>query len=163
MRGYCRLLFKNSTDAAYQLQHPTKLQMMCCAANVYSILPDSGWKRASVWIMLIHNISAFTLHTNPLLYMWERLIRTHHHPWYIRLPSRIPVCKPLPPPPPPASCISFFCFVLAFRVPFVCIAAAAFSIQTGFSLPCMQYAFWELGCVCVTCACWMECVQLCFY
>lgn len=72
-----------------------QVDTLCCAANVYSILPDSGWKHASVWIMLIHNISAFTLHTNPLLYMWERLIRTHHHPWYIRLPSRIPVCKPL--------------------------------------------------------------------
>ena len=89
------LLFTLPTDAALQLQHLTKINTLCCAANVYSILPDSGWKRASVWVMLIHNISAFTLHTNPLLYMWERLIRTHHHPWYIRLPSRIPVCKPL--------------------------------------------------------------------
>lgn len=65
------------------------------AANVYSILPDSGWKSFSVYIMLIHNISAFTLHTNPLLYMWERLIKTHHSPWYIKLPSRLPICEPL--------------------------------------------------------------------
>lgn len=96
------LLFRNPTDAAHQLQQATKVDALCRAANVYSILPDSGWKRASVWIMLIHNVSAFTLHTNPLLYMWERLIRTHHHPWYIRLPSRIPVCKPLLFSSPPA-------------------------------------------------------------
>ena len=68
------------------------LTCLAPAANVYSILPKSGWKVVSVWIMLIHNISAFTLHTNPLLYMWERIIHRPYVP-YIKLPSRIPVCK----------------------------------------------------------------------
>lgn len=156
------LLFRNPTDAAHQLQQATKVDALCRAANVYSILPDSGWKRASVWIMLIHNISAFTLHTNPLLYMWERLIRTHHHPWYIRLPSRIPVCKPLlfSSPPP---CVSIFCFVLAFRVPFICMAASAFSTQTGLLVMHALYHL-EIGLYrCATCACWMECVWHCLH
>ena len=73
------------------------------AANVYAVLPNSGWKSFSVWIMLFHNIGAFTLHTNPLLYMWEKGIRVHHRPWWIRIPSRLPVCDylfNLPPPLP---------------------------------------------------------------
>ncbi len=32
------------------------------SGNIYSILPPSGWRTASVYIMLIHNIAAFTLH-----------------------------------------------------------------------------------------------------
>lgn len=78
---------------------------------MYSVLPNSGWKSFSV---LIHNISAFTLHANPLLYMWERLIHTHHRTWYIRLPSRLLVCKSASnlyvyrcPPPPHASLSPF--------------------------------------------------------
>lgn len=39
------------------------------AANIYAILPDSGWKKASVWLMYIHNMTAFTIHFNPFLYM----------------------------------------------------------------------------------------------
>ena len=38
------------------------------AANVYSILPSSGFKTVSVYMMLIHNISAMTLHTNVSLF-----------------------------------------------------------------------------------------------
>ncbi|KAL0034831.1 hypothetical protein WJX77_008984 [Trebouxia sp. C0004] len=98
-------------------------------ANVYSILPDSGWKRASVWIMLIHNISAFTLHTNPLLYMWERLIHTHHHPWYIRLPSRIPVLAVI--------------WLLALALPFYGTVNSLFNVLTtgftAFILPCAAF------------------------
>jgi hypothetical protein len=34
---------------------------------------------------------AFALYCTPLLYMWEKLIGTHTKPWYMRLPSRLPV------------------------------------------------------------------------
>lgn len=31
--------------------------------------------------------------TVPLMFMWEKLIRVHSQPWYIRLPLRLPVCE----------------------------------------------------------------------
>lgn len=43
--------------------------LLSTAANIYAALPNTGWKTASVYLMLIHNITAFTLHFNPLLYM----------------------------------------------------------------------------------------------
>ena len=60
------------------------------AANVYSILPATKWREASVYIMLVHNIAAFTLHVQPLMFIWERIIHTQKLPYYFRLPSRIP-------------------------------------------------------------------------
>ncbi|KAK9817815.1 hypothetical protein WJX72_002659 [[Myrmecia] bisecta] len=59
--------------------------------NIYSILPASHWKTASVYLMLIHNIAAFTVHTAPLMYIWERFVGTHTSRNLIRLPSRTPV------------------------------------------------------------------------
>ena len=57
---------------------------------MYSILPASKWKEASVYLMLIHNAAAFTLHVQPLMFIWERIIHTQKLPFYLRLPSRLP-------------------------------------------------------------------------
>lgn len=46
------------------------------AANIYAVLPNSSWKTASVYLMLIHNITAFTLHFNPLLYMYAFVLNS---------------------------------------------------------------------------------------
>ncbi|KAK9909400.1 hypothetical protein WJX75_001727 [Coccomyxa subellipsoidea] len=59
--------------------------------NIYSVLPHSIWKIISVWLMNIHQLVAFSLYVVPLLFMWEKLIRVHSKPWYIRLPLRLPV------------------------------------------------------------------------
>ncbi|KAK9816803.1 hypothetical protein WJX72_005264 [[Myrmecia] bisecta] len=98
-------------------------------ANVYSILPNSGWKTASVWLMLIHNIGAFTLHTNPLCYMWEKLIGTHHSSLWIKLPSRIPVLLAI--------------WLVALALPFYGTMNSLFNaFTTGFNafvLPCLAF------------------------
>jgi hypothetical protein len=47
--------------------------------------------KVSVGLMVVHQWVAFALYCTPLLYMWEKLIGTHTKPWYIRLPSRLPV------------------------------------------------------------------------
>ncbi|KAK9795944.1 hypothetical protein WJX73_010704 [Symbiochloris irregularis] len=104
-------------------------QEILTQANVYAVLPNSGWKSVSVYLMLFHNISAFTLHTNPLLYMWERLIRTHHRAWYIRIPSRLPVLAAI--------------WVLALAIPFYGTINSLFDAfcnsLTAFFLPCLAF------------------------
>ncbi|KAK9868838.1 hypothetical protein WJX84_001337 [Apatococcus fuscideae] len=59
--------------------------------NVFGILPRSSTKVAAVWLMIVHQFIAFSLYVLPLLFMWEKLIRTHTKAWYIRLPSRLPI------------------------------------------------------------------------
>ncbi|KAK9813484.1 hypothetical protein WJX73_001640 [Symbiochloris irregularis] len=104
-------------------------QAILAQANVYAVLPNSGFKSFSVYIMLFHNIAAFTLHTNPLLYMWEKLIRTHHTPWYIRIPSRTPVLAVI--------------WVLSLAIPFYGTINSLFSALcvglTAFFLPTLAF------------------------
>lgn len=61
------------------------------ADNVFGVLPVTTAVKASVWLMVIHQWVAFALYCTPLLYMWEKLIGTHTRPWFIRLPSRLPI------------------------------------------------------------------------
>lgn len=35
--------------------------ILCCADNVYGVLPRTGWMEASIIIMLIHQIIAYAL------------------------------------------------------------------------------------------------------
>lgn len=58
---------------------------------MYGVLPISMAVKVSVGLMVVHQWVAFALYCTPLLYMWEKLIGTHTKPWYIRLPSRLPV------------------------------------------------------------------------
>lgn len=98
-------------------------------SNIYASLPDSGWKKASIYMMYIHNMTAFTLHFNPFLYMWERMIFTHNKPWYIRIPSRIPVL--------------LFLWLIALLIPFYGTINSLFSAisngMTGYVLPCLAF------------------------
>ncbi|KAK9810983.1 hypothetical protein WJX73_003275 [Symbiochloris irregularis] len=57
-------------------------------SNVYAILPNNGWRSFSVYIMLIHNIAAFTLHVLPLMFLWERMLGVHEKSNWVRLPLR---------------------------------------------------------------------------
>ena len=72
------------------------LRHYTCAFNLSplflpSLLCSGRAKVASVALMIIHQLAAFAYYVTPVMYMWERLIRTHNQPWYIRLPSRLPV------------------------------------------------------------------------
>lgn len=62
--------------------------------------------------MIIHQAFAYAMFIMPVHHMWEKLIKTHDKPYWIRLPSRLPVgmlmfpsrtprpcCAPLPHPP----------------------------------------------------------------
>lgn len=98
-------------------------------SNVYNILPNSNWKTASVYMMLIHNCAAFTVHTLAMFYMWEKLIGTHTKPLWIRLPSRIP--------------LGLAVWLVALAIPFYGTINSLFSALTtpagGYIMPCLAY------------------------
>ncbi|KAK9918010.1 hypothetical protein WJX75_000512 [Coccomyxa subellipsoidea] len=104
-------------------------------ANIYSILPPSGWRTASVYIMLIHNIAAFTLHVQPLMFLWERFVHTQGLPYYFRLPSRLPMVGVI--------------FLLALAIPFYGVLNSLSSALTdpslAYFLPCLAFTlfYWK--------------------
>ena len=65
----------------------------CPASNVYGVVPVSGARDVSIVLMIIHQFVAYALYVTPVFFMWERLVRTHQKPLWIRLPSRLPVCE----------------------------------------------------------------------
>ena len=67
------------------------------AWNVYDLLPASTVRSVSIVLMIIHQCFAYAMFIMPVHHMWEKLIRTHAKPYWIRLPSRLPVGKPQPP------------------------------------------------------------------
>ncbi|KAK9796248.1 hypothetical protein WJX73_001881 [Symbiochloris irregularis] len=71
-----------------QLAYPTANEKQ---GNVYGAVPVNGWRDASIVLMIIHQCVAYALYVTPVFFMWEKLIRTHHKPLWIRLPSRLPV------------------------------------------------------------------------
>ncbi|KAL6756332.1 transmembrane amino acid transporter protein-domain-containing protein [Haematococcus lacustris] len=100
------------------------------ADNVYGLLPMSKAKVASVALMIIHQLAAFAYYVLPAIFMWERLIKTHTRPWYIRLPSRLPV--------------SLFIWAIAMAFPFygaINSLMASVSVPfTAFALPALTFA-----------------------
>lgn len=80
------------------------------AGNVYGVVPVSGSRDVSIVLMIIHQFVAYALYVTPVFFMWEKLVHTHQKPLWIRLPSRLPVCKhlstPHPPPSAPPCCLS---------------------------------------------------------
>ena len=65
----------------------------CPAGNVYGVVPVNAGRDVSIILMVIHQFVAYALYVTPVFFMWEKLRRTHHSSYWIRLPSRIPVCK----------------------------------------------------------------------
>ena len=43
--------------------------------------------------MIIHQFIAYAIFATSLSYIWEKLLRIHTKPWYIRLPCRIPISE----------------------------------------------------------------------
>ena len=58
---------------------------------MYDILPDSSVRSVSIVLMIIHQAFAYAMFIMPVHHMWEKLIKTHDKPYWIRLPSRLPV------------------------------------------------------------------------
>ncbi len=46
---------------------------VCVCRNVYGVLPLNSAKRASITLMLIHQVIAFCLYSAPLYYMVEKV------------------------------------------------------------------------------------------
>lgn len=67
--------------------------LMLCAGNVYGVVPVSAARDVSIVLMIIHQFVAYALYVTPVFFMWEKLVKTHQKPLWIRLPSRLPVCK----------------------------------------------------------------------
>ena len=74
--------------------------LLCVIGNVYGVVPVNAGRDVSIILMVIHQFVAYALYVTPVFFMWEKLVRTHHSSYWIRLPSRIPVCKC----PSPATC-----------------------------------------------------------
>ena len=55
------------------------------------MLPDSAVRSVSIVLMITHQCIAFGMFIMPVHHMWEKLIRTHDKPFWIRLPSHLPV------------------------------------------------------------------------
>ena len=55
------------------------------------MLPKSTIRSVSIVLMIMHQCFAYGMFIMPVHHMWEKLIRTHDKPYWIRLPSRLPV------------------------------------------------------------------------
>ena len=53
--------------------------------------PASTSKYAMAILMNIHQFIAFALYGTSLAYIWEKALRIHTKPWYVRVPARLPL------------------------------------------------------------------------
>ena len=75
-----------------QLSNVHGSEGMCCiAGNVYEVLPESTVRSVSIVLMIVHQCFAYAMFIMPVHHMWEKLIKTHDKPYWVRLPSRLPV------------------------------------------------------------------------
>lgn len=99
--------------------------------NVLGVLPLNNYKRAAIVLMLMHQMVAFALYSGPLYYMWEKLIGTHHKPYWVRCPTRLPV--------------ALLVWVIALAFPFYgtmnAVIGALTSPAIAFIFPCLAYAW----------------------
>ncbi|BDA43337.1 Auxin transporter-like protein 1 [Coccomyxa sp. Obi] len=99
--------------------------------NIFNVIPNSPPKYLAVWLMNIHQVVAFGLYSVPLMFMWEKLIRVHSKPWYIRLPLRLP--------------ISALLYVISVAFPFYGTINSLYSSLseplTAFVFPCAVYSW----------------------
>ena len=76
-------------------------------------MPVSGARDFSIVLMILHQFVAYALYVTPVFFMWEKLIKTHQKPLWIRLPSRFPVCKF-------SACLQVFCPCYIWPVELAC-------------------------------------------
>jgi auxin influx carrier (AUX1 LAX family) len=55
------------------------------------VYPASPLKSAAIVTMVVDQLTAYGLFVHPLCILWEKLLRVHYKPLWIRLPARIPV------------------------------------------------------------------------
>lgn len=115
-----------------QLANPTANKAY---GNVYGVVPVSGARDVSIVLMIVHQFVAYALYVTPVFFMWEKLVRTHQKPLWIRLPSRLPV--------------SLFVWFIALLLPFYntinAIMGSFGNSFTAFVFPTGAY-LWVYGC-----------------
>lgn len=66
-------------------------QLNLAYGNAYATVPVNDWRNASIILTIIHHFVAYALCMTPVFSMWEKSVRTHDKPLWIRLSSRLPV------------------------------------------------------------------------
>ncbi|KAF6262602.1 transmembrane amino acid transporter protein-domain-containing protein [Scenedesmus sp. NREL 46B-D3] len=59
--------------------------------NAFAVYPAGTLKSVAIVTMVVDQLTAFGLFVHPLCILWEKLLRVHYKPNWIKLPSRIPV------------------------------------------------------------------------
>lgn len=59
--------------------------------NAFAVYPASGYRTTAIILMIGHQMVAFLLFIMPVFYMWEKALKIHDKPYYMRLPLRLPV------------------------------------------------------------------------
>jgi hypothetical protein len=75
----------------HPLPPPSPSSRCCLPANAFAIYPPSTARSVGIVTMVLDQLTAYGLFVHPLLITWEKGLRVHHRPWYIRLPARLPV------------------------------------------------------------------------
>ena len=78
------------------LPDPADIVCTSAAGNIFDALPSSLTRSTSIVLMIAHQCFAYAMFIMPVHHMWEKAIGTHDKPYWIRLPSRIPVGKSNP-------------------------------------------------------------------
>eukprot|EP00884_Botryococcus_braunii_P009610 jgi/Botrbrau1/18650/Bobra.0367s0086.1 len=97
--------------------------------NVYGVMPLNDWMRASVWLMISHQVMVFGLVCLPIFFIAEKALGIHLKPIWIRYTVRIP--------------IALLIYFIAIAFPFYSAINAVFSAlgtpAVSFVIPCLAY------------------------
>lgn len=74
---------------------PRFVVRLLLAGNAFAIFPPTVQRDIGIVLMVAHQVVAYLLFIMPCVVLWEKIIKTHDKPLWIRLPSRLPVCKSL--------------------------------------------------------------------
>ena len=61
-------------------------------ANAFNLFPQSTARDFGIVMMSLHQAVAFGLFAGPLFHMWEKMIRIHDRPFFVRAFARLPLC-----------------------------------------------------------------------
>lgn len=98
-------------------------------ANSFNLFPRSYARDFGIIMMSLHQAVAFGLFAGPLFHMWEKLVKIHAKPFWIRAFARLPLCG--------------FMLLLAVAFPFfgaINAVLGAFTTSFGtYIIPCIAY------------------------
>eukprot|EP00884_Botryococcus_braunii_P010276 jgi/Botrbrau1/1924/Bobra.0005s0029.2 len=81
LRGFSVHLYPDPS-ALNQRQHCFPRPSLCARKCVWISFHRAGGRRASIILMLIHQVCAFAYYSAPLYYMWEKFLHVHESPYW---------------------------------------------------------------------------------